>query len=271
MLYKIEVNINNINCSQSKIINMIDDNSTVLDLGCACGDIGDYLHQHKNCILTGLEYDIERIKFAKQRNVYKELFQLDLNDINKTNETLSNLKNKFDYIICGDILEHLYNPQDVIKNLKSFLKANGYFVISLPNIAHGSIKLNLLKDNFSYTKLGLLDETHIRFFTHKSISSFLLQTRLELIEFNHVFRPFDSPSENVKMLDYPIEIIKYIAEDEKAFIYQYVFKAKKALYDEETSLDYLKSINQAQMIMSENEKKGLEKCIQRTFEQISAS
>ena len=80
-----------------------------------------------------------------------------------TNE-LDQYTSYFDRIILADVLEHLVDPMEVLRKLSKLLKNDGKFLIDIPNIAHSSIKYNLLKNNFNYTPMGLLDKTHIQIF-----------------------------------------------------------------------------------------------------------
>lgn len=161
--------IKNKNDSHSIIANAVKPNSTVLDVGCASGNIGRILFDFKNCIVDGLEIDPEAFKIAKKTNAYRNIFEVSIVD-NNSKELLKliNSSQKYDYIIFGDVLEHLYNPYDAIVNASKMLKKNGSILISLPNISHIDIISGLFNEKFNYSNLGLLDKTHIRFFTEKS-------------------------------------------------------------------------------------------------------
>jgi O-antigen biosynthesis protein len=202
----------------------ISNEAAVLDVGCACGDFGDILKKKKDCVVYGMEYDTNSIKIAKETGGYKEIYRVDLNHFD-TNEH-SFLKKNFDYIFLGDILEHLLDPSNVLDTLKFFLKDNGSFIISVPNIAHASIKAGLLNDEFAYTEIGLLDKTHVKFFTYKSIASFLSNVGLEIEKINYTpmdtkgFQPDDS------FIDLLPEIKEYIVADPHSFVCQYVVKAR---------------------------------------------
>ena len=78
-------------------------------------------------------------------------------------------KEMFDYIIFGDVLEHLKKPLDVIRYCRQFLKKKGYILANIPNLMHISVMAELLKGNFTYTETGLLDNTHIHLFTYNEI------------------------------------------------------------------------------------------------------
>lgn len=74
----------------------------------------------------------------------------------------------FDVIVFADVLEHLRKPEDVLLKMRRLLKDDGFMVISLPNIAHISMRKNLFFGSFDYGELGILDRTHLRFFTLKT-------------------------------------------------------------------------------------------------------
>ena len=79
-------------------------------------------------------------------------------------------KSKFDVIICGDVLEHLIDPYEVLKKLKQYLKSDGVIIASIPNIREwGTVKKILFEGDFKYENSGILDKTHLRFFTKKNI------------------------------------------------------------------------------------------------------
>lgn len=94
---------------------------------------------------------------------------------------------KFDYIIFGDVLEHLKYPYSLLEKFKNYLSEKGKFIISLPNVAHACVKSNLLIDNFNYTKYGILDDTHLRFFTYKTIAKEFANINLYIDMCFHTF------------------------------------------------------------------------------------
>lgn len=101
---------------------------------------------------------------------------------NKTIEEIDMdlIKNKFDYIIFGDVLEHLTYPEKVLYNCREALKANGKIIASIPNLMHISVMKELLKGNFTYTDRGLLDKTHCHLFTKKEIVNMFSGTGYEV-------------------------------------------------------------------------------------------
>lgn len=176
--YKVDIDNLCENTSHIQIINRIPFGSTVLDVGCACGDLGVYLSKNKNCEMYGLEYNKESINIAKKTFSYREIEEIDLNRFEKLQGILNR---KYDIIVFGDILEHLLNPKDTIKKILHYLSANGKIIISIPNICHISIIRQLLNNNFHYMDYGILDKTHVRFFTFKSMAEIISDLGLEII------------------------------------------------------------------------------------------
>ena len=88
---------------------------------------------------------------------------------------------RYDAILLGDVLEHLRNPRAILEKLAGKLKPGGKILISLPNIANIWVRLNLLLGRFNYSRVGILDETHLRFFTLKSARQLAADSGLDVI------------------------------------------------------------------------------------------
>lgn len=146
------------------LIDCIPQNSRVLEVGTASGYMGGYLIKEKKCEVWGVEPVAQLYTDASQKG-YAVLWQ-------ETVETflLNHKKDagQFDVILLADVLEHMVNPDNVLKELHTFLNPNGILLISLPNIAHYSIRTSLLRGRFDMTDAGILDRTHLKFFTKKT-------------------------------------------------------------------------------------------------------
>ncbi len=162
-----------------QVVQLIKPGSTILEIGCATGYIGKFLKEKRNCKMYAVEIDEEAAKLAKPH--YEKIVIGDVED----EKILNQLPTKFfDYILCMNVLEHLKWPQNVLVNLKKFLKPDGYLIACIPNVAHWSIRLKLLFGNFDYEKglfgtdhgKGIMDETHLRFFTLKTMKKLFLDT-----------------------------------------------------------------------------------------------
>lgn len=147
-------------------LGLIDDKSRVLDIGCATGCFAKELKK-KKCVAWGVDKDKAAIK--KAAKFCQRVVIGDLDD----NHPLSAPKKYFDYVIILDVIEHLLHPEIILMAIKSHLKNDGRVIISVPNIAHASIRLMLLRGEFRYTSLGILDNTHVHFYTRSTFSDLL--------------------------------------------------------------------------------------------------
>lgn len=219
--YNTVINVDSVDNSHSQMIRMITSGSKVLDVGCASGVLGEYLARELQCDVVGLDYDAQNIEIARSRNCYSDLFEVDLNAL--APDFLAGFE--FDYIVFGDVLEHLLSPDTLLGTLKASLNSNGKFIVSLPNISHGSIKLNLLKNRFDYTPEGLLDRTHLRFYTLKSIQQLCGNCGLNIDKFNRVFAPIYGMEQKVDVGAYSAATLELVESDTESWVYQYVFSA----------------------------------------------
>jgi 2-polyprenyl-3-methyl-5-hydroxy-6-metoxy-1,4-benzoquinol methylase len=134
-----------------------------LDVGCGEGGFGELIKKRREAEVWGIEMFVQAAEIAKDR-----LDQVFVGNIETDQFDLPDAY--FDCIVFNDVLEHLYSPWDVLKKVKKFLNKNGYIVASIPNIRYYvQIKKLLKNGDWDYEKWGLMDRTHIRFFTIKSI------------------------------------------------------------------------------------------------------
>ncbi len=148
--------------------------SFILDVGCSNGLQGKYLREKKGCIVYGVDISRQAIKEAK-----KNLDKAEIVDIEKDNLPF---KEKFDVIIFSDILEHLAYPEKVLSKLKKHLKKDGLVAAAIPNVANLKIRLHLLLGKWDYQELGILDKTHLRFFTKRTARQLFEDSGLKIIK-----------------------------------------------------------------------------------------
>ena len=149
-------------------------NLKILDVGCSKGFIAQSL-QHYNFEFYGIEYNKEDAKEAKK--YYKEIKILDL-DREKPNYS----RNSFDIIVMADIIEHLKDSLGIVKYFTKFLKKDGIMAISTANVANIYVRLKLLAGNFDYQERGIMDKTHLRFFTLKAFRKLAKEAKLKIIK-----------------------------------------------------------------------------------------
>ena len=221
MLYTKSFSAQNQNDSLSLLYGFVAPGSLVLDVGCACGDLAAALHREKNCVVCGLEKNPESVALCRRLNVFRQIDQFDLNNL--TTAGFSDYIGTFDTVICGDVLEHLIAPDRTLQVLRGFLKKKGQLLVSLPNVAHASIKANLLLNDFTYTDIGILDRTHLHFFTARSIASFLAKCGFAIETAAAVTLPPDGWQPH-PLSDLPPEIASFILADRQSYIMQYVMR-----------------------------------------------
>lgn len=147
-------------------VDLVKPHSRVLDLGCATGYIACEL-QKKDCQVFGVEQDPEAAKLA--RRFCKKVVVADLED----SDAIPLPAKYFDYVVLLDVLEHLRNGEQLLTLIHNWLVRRGTLIISTPNVAHISIRLNLLQGKFIYEDYGILDKTHIHLFTKATLISLL--------------------------------------------------------------------------------------------------
>jgi glycosyltransferase involved in cell wall biosynthesis len=160
--------------SHAQILKWIDEErpAEVLEVGTATGYLSSEMTK-RGCAVTGIEQDPEMAELA--RPVCREMLVGNVETME-----LDGL-GRYDAIICGDVLEHLRDPRAVLQKLSRFLKPGGRILISLPNVANFWVRLNLLFGRFNYSRVGILDETHLRFFTLKTSKQLAADSNLDVI------------------------------------------------------------------------------------------
>ena len=159
------------------LANQLPENMEILDVGCGYGAIWEKL-KNKNNHTVGLDSSEAPLKVAKDR--MNEVYLANITDLNEVKKVLQD--RKFDFIILADILEHVYDPFSTLSIYKPYLKPNGKFLISIPNIAVWYFRLSILFGRFNYSDSGILDRTHIRFFTLDSFRKLLNAANLKIIK-----------------------------------------------------------------------------------------
>lgn len=138
---------------------------SVLDFGCGEGSLGAALKQRQKVRVVGIELDRHAAAIAKKR--LDDVYQGDILEI------ISIIQEQFDWIVGGDIVEHLAEPWTFLSDLRRVARDDARLLLSLPNIANASIIADLLHGRFDYVYMGLTCVGHLRFFTRRSIEEML--------------------------------------------------------------------------------------------------
>src|SRR5215210_4290034 len=218
--YEAEVNLENKNSSHALIVELVGYDKQVLDVGCSTGYLAEVLLK-RGCRVTGIEIDPKAARQAEEhceRVIVGDVESLDVG------EELD--EGSFDVIIFGDVLEHLKDPLQTLGRLRSFLGPRGYVVASIPNIAHGSVRLALMQGKFQYHSVGLLDSTHLRFFTRETLEQLFKDAGLVITELRRTTRGiFDTEIEIDKEM-VTEELLQLVHGDPEGLTYQFVVTAQ---------------------------------------------
>jgi 2-polyprenyl-3-methyl-5-hydroxy-6-metoxy-1,4-benzoquinol methylase len=217
--YDAEIDLSNHNNSHTLMVELVGGDKRVLDVGCATGYLARVLTE-RGCTVSGLESDVDAAEEARP-----VLHQLVVGDVEALSLADAFGDERFDVVVFGDVLEHLRDPLAALRNARSVLAERGSVVASIPNVAHGSVRLALMAGRFEYQKLGLLDSTHLRFFTLASIEELFREAGMVPIDVRRTTAGlFDTPVP-VAESELPREVVDAVLADPESATYQFVLRA----------------------------------------------
>jgi 2-polyprenyl-3-methyl-5-hydroxy-6-metoxy-1,4-benzoquinol methylase len=204
----------------NRIAQLIPVGKSVLDVGAGNGVLARLLaFQGRNCVIDGVEPDTVAQQAA--RSYYRNLFCGTVDEfvsVRRESECL-----QYDFIVMADVLEHIANPMPTLLQLKQLLTPNGKLIISTPNVAFASVRLALMNGQFDYVDSGILERTHLRFYTNKSLRILFEAVGLHPhTQFNCLRDPRHT---EIRVESFPLSslILRLLEADELAAIYQFLF------------------------------------------------
>lgn len=217
--YEATVDPENENTSQSVLLDLVGRHKSVLDVGCATGYLGEALIA-RGCTVTGIEIDSEAAEEARtrlDRVIVGDLATLDLDAVLGSD--------RFDVVLMGDVLEHMADPAALLLRAASLLNPGGSVVISIPNVGHGSVRLALLQGRWQYKDRGLLDRTHLRFFTRPAVEALVRDAGLRIVDMRATTSdPLGSEVE-VDPAELPPGVVDWVRAQPDTNVYQFVLRA----------------------------------------------
>jgi 2-polyprenyl-3-methyl-5-hydroxy-6-metoxy-1,4-benzoquinol methylase len=139
----------------------VPDGARVLDIGCASGYLAARLVA-RGCAVTGFEVDPRSAALAEAH-----CERVIVGDLESPHDRAT-IPDGFDVVLLGDVLEHLVDPWHALRFVRGLVAPGGVVVVSMPNVAAWTVRLALLRGAWRYTETGLLDRTHLRFFTRRT-------------------------------------------------------------------------------------------------------
>jgi GT2 family glycosyltransferase/2-polyprenyl-3-methyl-5-hydroxy-6-metoxy-1,4-benzoquinol methylase len=217
--YDLVVNLDDPNQSLTQMVLLAGEGRRVLEIGPATGYVTAAL-TGRGCRVTAVEIDAQAAALAAPHCERMIVGSIDSAEVREQLRDES-----FDVIVAGDVLEHLADPAETLRWLRGLLTPGGSVVASIPNVAHGSVRLALLVGRFRYTERGLLDSTHVHFFTDSTVhelfaaAGFIVQDERRI-----TVDPFGSEIE-LDERDFPDDLVRALRADPNAMTYQYVVRA----------------------------------------------
>lgn len=199
--------------TRNDVINLIEgDFPVILELGCSEGFTTEAAkRKFKSSVSYGVELSTQASEKAKSR--IDKVYNVNLEDFDFPFENES-----IDLIICADVLEHLNDIWKVLNETNRILSSDGFLIASLPNISHITVLLKIIFNKFKYEESGILDKSHLRFFTKYTIENIFGDSGFEIVKVS------SNKSNSLKFI-----IFNFITFNlfERFSIYQYLIVARK--------------------------------------------
>jgi len=152
------------NCNRHLLEHVPADLPRVLEFGCSGGMLGKtYKESNSNTIWHGIDIFEEAVDHAK--GLIDQAWCLNANELDVQPEMR---EGQYDALVYGDVIEHLIDPEQSVPKHLELLKSGGKFCVCIPNVQHWSVMTHVFGGNWDYRDSGILDRTHLRFFTRKS-------------------------------------------------------------------------------------------------------
>lgn len=218
--YDFELDLS-MNTSVGMILSKIKPNSVILEFGCATGRMTRYMKETLGCRVYIVENDESAFEKAKE-------FACDgiCDDIRNDLWLERFGAITFDAIIFADVLEHLQDPEDVLKKASGLLKADGCIYASVPNVTHNDVVLNAIEEHFDYTQTGLLDNTHIHFWGLENIRTLGKDAGLTVRTLEGTYCPMGSTEQSAQ-IGKNLLLENLLRERTAGEIYQFVLTLDK--------------------------------------------
>jgi 2-polyprenyl-3-methyl-5-hydroxy-6-metoxy-1,4-benzoquinol methylase len=217
--YHASFDVDDENNSHAVMLRMVGFNKRVLEAGCASGHVSEQLHA-QGCRIVGVEIDPDVVEPA-----LPWLERVIIGDF-EGDSVWPQLEGEFfDAVLFGDVLEHLKDPLATLRESVAHLAPAGVVVISIPNIAHADVKLALLNGTFPYSESGLLDRTHVSFFTKESLLQLVKEAGLAVVELARVTAAVFHTEIEIDRERVEDDVLSAVLADRESETYQFVLKA----------------------------------------------
>ena len=206
--------------SLSVLAGMVSPGSRVLDLGTGSGALGKHLRDREGCTVDGVTINEQEAAIARPN--YR---RIEVADLEQPDWHTVFSGERYDFIVCADVLEHLRRPETALKACRELLAPGGQVLISVPNAGYSGLVAELLQGDFAYRDEGLLDRTHLRFFTRRSLLRFLQAEDWSVGTIEAIETPLTESEFKLAFDQLPPAVARYLLAVPDAGTYQLVVSA----------------------------------------------
>lgn len=203
------------------VLELTPSDGRVLEIGCGAGHLTEHLQRRGNTVTA---VDINPTAAARAARFAADAFALDL-DRHLLSERLRG--QQFDCIVLADVLEHVRSPLRVLTDALALLTPDGAVVISVPNVGHVDSRLMLLQGRWDYQPTGILDDSHLRFFTRTTLTAMLRDAGLEVAQWRRTERAPFATNLGVGRHEVPQPVLDHLLADPDATTYQFILQAHR--------------------------------------------
>jgi 2-polyprenyl-3-methyl-5-hydroxy-6-metoxy-1,4-benzoquinol methylase len=209
------VDLDDLNNSHTLAVLSVPPGATVLDIGCGPGVVARALAA-RGCRVFGLEIDPKKADLARHHCVDVVVGDVETASLSSAFGGLA-----FDAVLCLDVLEHLRDPSAALVKSAAVLAPGGSILVSVPNVTHGALRLELLSGKFRYRDSGLLDRGHLRFFDKEGVDELIRQAGLRVESTLRVIRRLDQTEFEIDLTSIPDALRSTLENDIDALTYQF--------------------------------------------------
>lgn len=216
------------------IVNLIEEGSRVLDIGAGNGILGWLLSQKKaNVVIDAVEpseYALTQGGRKYYRNVYCGYYS----DVRHEIEV-----SDYDYVVLADVIEHVPNPEAFLSEIAKDIGSKTKLLASIPHVGHASVRMELLNGSFEYVDSGLLERTHLRFFTLKTIEKLVANVGMSISILYYLLRPLSFKGYRIV----PSLLSRFrLLKDREANTYQYLIVMTRSMKSRQVKVSEEKPI-----------------------------
>jgi methionine biosynthesis protein MetW len=208
--------------SHGKVSEHVPPGARVLDVGCASGELAAHLAA-RGARVWGADVNSDALAIARRHCVDTRL--ADLEDV-EVEQLFPGLQ--FDAVVFADVLEHVREPWRLLESARNVLAPGGKVVASIPNFSHAAVRLAVLGGAMPYRTLGILDDTHLRFFTLEGVASLFAESGFRIEAVDRTIVRFGAESDlvpDVRVLRAPAELEQRVRAHPESETLQFILRA----------------------------------------------